>query len=88
MTSMSRHLSPRYGNVILVSGYLFDSCQLTTPAVARKFHISHWFACGGDGRAYGHEITKISRMARLPNFLRYGAPVAVLENTFALSRLL
>ena len=26
-----------------------------------------------DGRAYGHVITKISRMGRLPHFLRYGA---------------
>ena len=30
-----------------------------------------------DGRAYGHVITKISRMDGLPNFLnRYGAPLA------------
>ena len=27
-----------------------------------------------DGRAYGHVITKFSRMGRLPHFLRYGAP--------------
>ena len=29
-----------------------------------------------DGRTDGHVITKISRMDRLPNFLRYGAPLA------------
>ena len=29
-----------------------------------------------DGRAYGHVITKISRMDGLQNFLRYGAPLA------------
>ena len=29
-----------------------------------------------DGRTYGHVITKISRMNRLPNFLRYGAQLA------------
>ena len=29
-----------------------------------------------DGRAYGHVITKISRMDRLPNFRRHGAPLA------------
>ena len=28
-----------------------------------------------DGRAYGHVITKISRMGRLPNFLIQGAPL-------------
>ena len=28
-----------------------------------------------DGRAYGHVITKISRMDRLPNFRRHGAPL-------------
>ena len=27
-----------------------------------------------DGRAYGHMITKFSRMGRLPHFLSYGAP--------------
>ena len=27
-----------------------------------------------DGRAYGHVITKFSRMGRLPHFLSYGAP--------------
>ena len=28
-----------------------------------------------DGRAYGHVITKFSRMGRLPHFLNYGAPL-------------
>ena len=27
------------------------------------------------GRAYGHVITKIFRMGRLPNFLTHGAPL-------------
>ena len=49
-----------------------------------KFHlrchtvILHWYACGavdGVGQAYGQVITKISRMDRLPTFLRYGAPL-------------
>ena len=32
--------------------------------------------CGWtDGEAYGHVITKISRMGRLPNFLTHGAPL-------------
>ena len=62
--------------------------------------ILHWFACGSDGRAvgqtYGHAITKISRMGRLPHFLRYRATLArgaSLKNIsnwgkFALSRVL
>ena len=29
-----------------------------------------------DGRAYGHVITKFSRMGRLPHFLTHGAPLA------------
>ena len=29
-----------------------------------------------DGRAYGHVITKFSRMGRLPHFLTHGAPQA------------
>ena len=38
---------------------------------ASIFDISHWLPCGADG----HVITKISRMDRLPNFLRYGVPL-------------
>ena len=29
------------------------------------------------GRTYGHEISKISRISRLPHFLRYGATLAL-----------
>ena len=47
----------------------------TTPA--RKFDISRWFPCGADKRAYGHVITKISRMDRINyQIFRYGAPCA------------
>ena len=35
--------------------------------------ILHWYASGADGRAYGHVITKISRIDRLP---RVRSPVA------------
>ena len=39
--------------------------------------ILHWYACGGaNGRMYGHVITKIRRMVRLPHFLRNGATLA------------
>ena len=44
--------------------------------LARKFDITHWFPCDADGRAYGHVVTQISRMDKLPNFLSYGAPLA------------
>ena len=50
--------------------------RLQVPTLARKFDISHWFSCGADGQAYGHVITQISRVDRLPNFLRYPAPLA------------
>ena len=33
-----------------------------------------WYG-GTVGRAYGHVITKISWMGRLPNFLNHGAPL-------------
>ena len=42
--------------------------------------ISHWFPSGTDGQAegrtYGHVITIISRVDRLPNFLRCGVTLA------------
>ena len=44
------------------------------PKLARKCEIEHWCACGADGRAYGHVITKFSWMGRLPHFISYGAP--------------
>ena len=41
----------------------------------------HWYTCGADGRwaggrAYGGVIKNISRMGRLPHFLRYDATLA------------
>ena len=65
-TSMGRHLSPRYGQVILVSGYPVLTavnwsqhwCAICVqyqsscaPKLARKCGIKHWFPCGTDGRA-------------------------------------
>ena len=81
---MGRHLSLRYGQVILVSGYPFlqlsidhnidvQSVFYWAPKLARKCETKHWFPCGADGRSYGHVITKFSRMGRLPHFLSYGA---------------
>ena len=34
--------------------------------------ILYRYVCGADGRAYGHVITKISRMGWLPHFFRLG----------------
>ena len=57
LTSMGRHLSPRYGQVILVSGYLVLTavnwsqhwCPIcvsvflcSDPKLARKYEIEHW----------------------------------------------
>ena len=46
------------------------SCWLSYLTLARL-----WWG-RTDGRTYGHVITKIFRMGRLPNFLRYGATLA------------
>ena len=60
---MGQYLSPRYSDMILVSGYHFDSCQFITvwmcndeqyqvapglPNLVRKWEIKHWFPCGAD----------------------------------------
>ena len=44
-----------------------------SPKLARKCEIEHRCACGADGLAYGHVITKFSWMGRFPHFLSYGA---------------
>ena len=87
-TSMGRHLSPRYGQVILVSGYpvlaalnwsqhwwaICVKYQFSCAAkLATNCEIEHWFPCGADGRC---------TVTSLPNFLggidlfSYGAPLA------------
>ena len=64
---MGRHLSPRYGHVILVSEYPVLTAVnnhnmdvqyqvaggLQVSQQGRKCDISHWFPCGADGRAVG-----------------------------------
>ena len=66
-TWMGRHLSPRYGLVILVADTLFRqlssdhnidvqsvfSWAPCAPKVARKCESKHWYTCGADGRAAG-----------------------------------
>ena len=77
---MGLHLSPRYGQVILVSGYPVLTtvnwsqhwCTICVQyqsscatKLARKCEIEHWFSCGADGRAGCGRCT----VTWLPNFL-------------------
>ena len=78
--SMSRHQSPRYGHVILVSGYpVIDHNMHVQYQVAGshsshlKCDISHWFPCGADGLADGQALI----MDRLANTLHCGAALAL-----------
>ena len=76
---MGWHLSPRYGQVMLVSGYPVLTavrwsqhwCAICvqyhfsrTPKLARKCEIEHWLPCGAEGQA-GWRCT----VTWLPNFL-------------------
>ena len=89
---MGRHLSPRYGQVILVSGcpvlIAVNWSQHWCAACAISFLLGsqtraksvskHWFSCGGDGRRSVGRCT----VTWLPNFLGWvdllsnGAPRA------------
>ena len=81
-TSMGRHLSPQCGQVILVSGYpVLTAVNWSQHWWAISFPLGSqtsqkvWENIGCPvvwtvGRAYGHVITKFSRMGRLPHFLR------------------
>ena len=80
LTSMGRHLSPRYGQVILVSGYpvltavnwsqhwcAINVCHISLPVLPNwleSVRIKHWFPCGADGRTGGR-----CTVTWLPNFL-------------------
>ena len=59
---MGPHLSLRYGQVILVSGYVFWQLSIDqnvdeqlvfswAPKLTRKCESKHWFPCGADGRS-------------------------------------
>ena len=66
---MVRHLSPRYGHVILVSEYpVLTAANFSwAPKRAGKCESKHWFPCGADGRSVdGQVITKFSGMGRFP----------------------
>ena len=84
---MGRHLSPRYGQVILDTLFwqlsIDDNIDVQStfswaPKVARKCESKHWYACGAEGRAAGGRCT----VTWLPNFLgwvdllTHGAPQA------------
>ena len=45
--------------------------------LAKEFDIRHWVVFGADGRKYGHVVSEISRLVRLPNILRCGAPLSL-----------
>ena len=89
---MGRHLSPRYGQVILVSGYPVLTavnwsqhwCTLCVqyqsscaPKLARKWEIKHWFPCCADGRAGGRcTVTWLPNFLGWVDLLTHGAPQA------------
>ena len=57
---MGRHLSPRFGQVIVVSEYNIDvqSAFSWAPKVARKCESKHWYACGADGRSVRRSVCR------------------------------
>ena len=64
-TLMGRHLSPRYGQVILVSGYpVLTAVNWPQHWCAISFLLGSQSACGADGRSVGHVINKFSGMGR------------------------
>ena len=89
---MGRHLSLRYGQVILVSGYPVLTavnwsqhwCAICVqyqsscaPKLARKCEIEHWFPCGADGRAGGQcAVTCLANFLGWVDILTDGAPQA------------
>ena len=91
-TSMGQHLSPQYGQVILVSGYpvlkavnwsqhwcaiCLQYESFCVPRLARKCEIEHWFSCGADGRAGGRcTVTWLPNFLGWLDLLTYGAPQA------------
>ena len=64
-----RHLSPRYGQTMLVSGYTVLTAVNWSKHGCTISGRRHWYTCGADGRkvgrsAYGQMIAKFSRMDR------------------------
>ena len=75
-TSMGQHLSPRYGQMILVSGYIDVHFVFSwAPKLARKCDSNHWFPCGADGRPVGwYTVTWLPNFLGWVDLLSYGAP--------------
>ena len=89
---MGQHLSPRFSQVILVSGYPVLTavnwsqhwCAICVqyqssraPRLARKCEIEHWFSCGADGRAGGRcTVTWLPNFLGWVDLLTHGAPQA------------
>ena len=82
---MGRHLSPRNGQVILVSGYavlsIDDNIDVQSAfswafKVARKCESKHWFACGVDSRSLSRSVTCLPNFLGWVDLLTHGAPQA------------
>ena len=89
-TSMGGHLSLRYGQVILVSGYPVLTavnwsqhwCTICVqyqfscaPRLARKCEIERWYACGTDGRSFVRcTVTWLPNFLGWVDLLTHGAP--------------
>ena len=87
MTLMGQHLSPRYGQVILVSGYPASTAvnwsqrwcpkcvhyQFScAPKLARKYEIKHWCpVVRTDGRC---TVTWLQNFLGWVDYVSYGAP--------------
>ena len=85
-TSMGWHLSPRYGQEILVSGYLVSTavnwsqhwCEISflLGSLVRRYESKHWFFCGADvWRSVGRcTVTWLPNFLGWVDLLSYGAP--------------
>ena len=86
-TLMGWHLSPRYGQVILVSGYPVLTavswsehwrgiCVKSSRALklARKCGIEHWLACGADGRVAGGRAVYGYVITKFSGMVRFTYP--------------
>ena len=92
---MGGHLSPRYGQVILVSGYpvltavnwsqhcctICVKCQSSCATkLARKCKIEHWFFCGADGRAGGLRAVYGHVITKFSRMGRFTYPGCLADN--------
>ena len=92
---MGGHLSQRYYQVALISGYpvltavswsqygcAISSCTWA-PKLARKCEIKHWFPWSTDGRSVGRTVTWLPNFLEWMDFVSYGAPLARLARAWS-----